>query len=83
MVLAAQFESFTSAFILVATVPFGLAAAVFAMLLTPGSLNIYSEIALVLLFCLLSNNGLQLVRASCRVILLSTVFAASFKTNLY
>ena len=34
LVLAAQFESFVSAIIIMATVPFGLACAVFALLLT-------------------------------------------------
>ncbi len=61
LVLAAQFESFTSAFILVATVPFGLAAAVFAMLLTHGSINIYSEIGLVMLVGLMAKNGILIV----------------------
>ncbi len=61
LVLAAQFESFTSAMILVATVPFGLAAAVFAILLTRGSINIYSEIGLVMLVGLMSKNGILIV----------------------
>ncbi len=61
LVLAAQFESFISALILVATVPFGLAAAVFAMLLTGGSLNIYSQIGLVMLVGLMAKNGILIV----------------------
>ncbi len=61
LVLAAQFESFISALILIATVPFGLAAAVFAILLTGGSLNIYSQIGLVLLVGLMSKNGILIV----------------------
>ena len=61
LVLAGQFESFSSAFILIATVPFGLAAAVFAMLLTHGSINIYSEIGLVMLVGLMSKNGILIV----------------------
>ena len=61
LVLAGQFESFASAFILVATVPFGLAAAVFAILLTGGSINIYSEIGLVMLVGLMSKNGILIV----------------------
>ncbi len=61
LVLAAQFESFVSALILIATVPFGLAAAVFAMLLTGGSLNIYSQIGLVMLVGLMSKNGILIV----------------------
>jgi len=61
LVLAAQFESFISALILIATVPFGLAAAVFAILLTGGSLNIYSQIGLVLLVGLMAKNGILIV----------------------
>ena len=61
LVLAGQFESFASAFILVATVPFGLAAAVFAILVTHGSINIYSEIGLVMLVGLMSKNGILIV----------------------
>jgi HAE1 family hydrophobic/amphiphilic exporter-1 len=61
LVLAAQFESFTSAFILMATVPFGLAAAVFAMLLTGGSINIYSQIGLVMLVGIMAKNGILIV----------------------
>jgi HAE1 family hydrophobic/amphiphilic exporter-1 len=61
LVLAAQFESFTSAFILIATVPLALAAAVFAILLTGGSLNIYSQIGLVMLVGLMAKNGILIV----------------------
>ncbi len=61
LVLAAQFESFVSAFILMATVPFGLAAAVFAILLSGGSLNIYSQIGLVIIVGLMSKNGILIV----------------------
>jgi HAE1 family hydrophobic/amphiphilic exporter-1 len=61
LVLAAQFESFVSAFILMATVPFGLAAAVFAMLLSGGSLNIYSQVGLVIIVGLMSKNGILIV----------------------
>ncbi len=61
LVLAAQFESFFSAFILLATVPFGLAAAIYVMLLTGNSLNIYTEIGLVMLVGLMSKNGILVV----------------------
>jgi len=61
LVLAAQFESFASAFILIATVPCVIAAAIFAMLLGGGSLNIYSQIGLVLLVGLMSKNGILIV----------------------
>ncbi len=61
LVLAAQFESFVAALILIATVPFGLAAAVFAILLTGGSLNIYSQIGLVMIVGLMAKNGILIV----------------------
>jgi HAE1 family hydrophobic/amphiphilic exporter-1 len=61
LVLAAQFESFNSAVILIATVPFGLAAAIFAILLTGGSINIYSQIGLVMLVGIMSKNGILIV----------------------
>ena len=48
LVLAAQFESLISGLIIMSTVPLGLACAVFAMLLTGNTLNIYSQIGLVL-----------------------------------
>lgn len=61
LVLAAQFESFTSAVIIMATVPLGLACAVFAMALTGSSLNIYSQIGLVMLVGIMAKNGILIV----------------------
>ncbi|MEQ9815664.1 MAG: efflux RND transporter permease subunit [Azospirillaceae bacterium] len=61
LVLAAQFESFVSAFVILATLPFGLAAAVFALYLTGSSLNIYSQIGLVMLIGLMAKNGILVV----------------------
>ena len=61
LVLAAQFESWLSAIIIMFTVPFGLAAAVFAMALTGGSLNIYSQIGLVMLVGIMAKNGILIV----------------------
>lgn len=61
LVLCAQFESFTSAAIVMLTVPFGVAAAVFALLLTGTSINIYSQIGLVMLIGLMAKNGILLV----------------------
>ncbi len=61
MVLAAQFESVVSALVIMFTVPFGLAAAVFAILLTGGSLNVYSQIGLVLLVGVMAKNGILMV----------------------
>ena len=61
LVLAAQFESFVSAIIIMATVPLGLACAVYAMLLTNTSLNAYSQIGLVLLVGVMAKNGILIV----------------------
>ncbi len=61
LVLAAQFESFVSAIIIMATVPLGLACAVYAMLLTGTTLNVYSQIGLVLLVGIMAKNGILIV----------------------
>ncbi|HEV7275295.1 MAG TPA: efflux RND transporter permease subunit [Devosiaceae bacterium] len=61
LVLAAQFESVWSAVIVMATVPFGLACAVFAVLLTGGTINVYSQIGLVLVVGIMAKNGILIV----------------------
>ncbi|KQT45931.1 multidrug transporter AcrB [Devosia sp. Leaf420] len=61
LVLAAQFESFWSAIIVMATVPFGVAAGLWAILLTGGSLNIFSQIGLVLVVGIMAKNGILIV----------------------
>ncbi|MBU0669627.1 MAG: efflux RND transporter permease subunit [Alphaproteobacteria bacterium] len=61
LVLVAQFESLTSALVVLLTVPFALAAAVFALFLSGISLNIYSQIGLVMLIGLMSKNGILIV----------------------
>jgi len=61
LVLAAQFESFASAVVVMVTVPFGLAAAVLALWLSGTSLNIYSQIGLVMLVGLMAKNGILIV----------------------
>ena len=61
LVLAAQFESFVSAVIIMATVPLGLACAIIAMLLTGTTLNVYSQIGLVMLIGIMAKNGILIV----------------------
>ncbi|CUA92301.1 efflux RND transporter permease subunit [Pannonibacter indicus] len=61
LVLAAQFESFVSALIIMFTVPLGLACAVYAMAFSGTSLNVYSQIGLVLLVGIMAKNGILVV----------------------
>jgi multidrug efflux pump subunit AcrB len=61
LVLVAQFESLTSGLVVMLVVPFGLAAAVFALFLTGTSLNVYSQVGLVMLVGLMAKNGIMLV----------------------
>ena len=61
LVLAAQFEGFTSAIVVTLIVPFGVASAVLALWLTGTSLNIYSQIGLVLLIGVMAKNSVLLV----------------------
>lgn len=61
LVLAAQFESFISALVVMATVPLGLACAMIALSLTGLSLNVYSQIGLVMLIGIMAKNGILIV----------------------
>ncbi|KAB0679878.1 efflux RND transporter permease subunit [Aureimonas leprariae] len=61
LVLAAQFESFVSAVIIIATVPLGVACAVYALAFFGVSLNLYSQIGLVLLVGIMAKNGILVV----------------------
>ena len=61
LVLVAQFESLASPFVILCSVPFALAAALFALFLSGTSLNIYSQIGLVMLIGLMAKNGILMV----------------------
>jgi hydrophobe/amphiphile efflux-1 (HAE1) family protein len=61
LVLCAQFEGFTSAIVITLIIPFGVAAAIFALFLSGTSVNVYSQIGLVMLIGLMAKNGILLV----------------------
>ncbi|MCU7555190.1 efflux RND transporter permease subunit [Alteromonas sp. ASW11-19] len=61
LVLAAQFESVNSAVVVMLTVPFGIAAAIYALYLTNTTINVYSQIGLVMLIGLLAKNAILLI----------------------
>ena len=61
LVLAAQFESFVNALVILITVPCGLGTALLAIWLSGGSLNYYSQIGLVLLVGIMAKNGILIV----------------------
>ncbi|MDR1057258.1 MAG: efflux RND transporter permease subunit [Coxiellaceae bacterium] len=61
LVLAAQFESFRDPLIILFTIPLSMFGALLVMLVTRGTLNIYSEIGLVTLVGLISKHGILVV----------------------
>ncbi len=61
LVLAGQFESFRSPFVILFTVPLALSGALGVLYLTGQTLNIFSEIALILLIGLVTKNGILIV----------------------
>lgn len=61
LVLVAQFENIISALIVMFIVPFGLCAAVFALFLTGTTLNIYSQIGILMLVGIMAKNSILMV----------------------
>ena len=61
LVLAAQFESFVSPFIIMLTVPLAATGALLALKLTGATLNVYSQIGLVMLVGLITKHGILIV----------------------
>lgn len=61
LVLAGQFESFRSPFVTFFTVPLSIAGAIVSLYLFGQTLNIFSEIALILLLGLVTKNGILIV----------------------
>lgn len=61
LVLAAQFESYILPFVIMLTVPLAIAGALLGLYLTGQTLNIYSQIGLIMLVGLATKNGVLIV----------------------
>jgi multidrug efflux pump len=61
LVLAAQFESFVDPFIIMLSVPLAMAGALLSLKLTGNTLNVYSQIGMVMLVGLIAKNGILIV----------------------
>lgn len=61
LVLAAQFESFIHPFVIMLTVPLGVLGALIGLAATGGTLNLFSQIGIVMLVGLAAKNGILIV----------------------
>ena len=61
LVLSAQFESFVDPFVILLTVPLALAGAVFSLWYFDQTLNIFSQIGIIMLIGLVTKNGILIV----------------------
>jgi len=61
LVLAAQFESFKNPFIIMLTVPLAIAGALLSLWIFGQTINIFSEIGMIMLIGLVTKNGILIV----------------------
>jgi len=61
LVLAAQFESFIDPFIIMVTVPLALAGALLSLYVFDQTINIFSQIGMIMLIGLVTKNGILIV----------------------
>ena len=61
LILAAQFESFIDPFIIMVTVPLAIAGAVLSLWIFGHTLNIFSQIGMIMLIGLVTKNGILIV----------------------
>ena len=61
LVLAAQFESFVHPLVIMVTVPLAVAGGLFGLWVTDMTLNIYSQIGIIMLVGIASKNGVLIV----------------------
>jgi hydrophobe/amphiphile efflux-1 (HAE1) family protein len=64
LVLSAQFESFRDPLIIMITVPLAMAGALFSLWVSGQTLNIFSNIAMIMLIGLVTKNGILIVEFS-------------------
>lgn len=85
LILSAQFESFIDPFIIMLTVPLALAGAVLSLALFGQTLNIFSEIGMIMLIGLVTKNGILIVefanhiRSKGRTKVESAIYASSMR----
>ncbi len=61
LILAAQFESFVDPFIIMFTVPLAITGALLSLFIFGSTLNIFSEIGIIMLIGLVTKNGILIV----------------------
>lgn len=61
LILSAQFESFIDPFIIMLTVPLAIAGAIFSLWFFDQTLNIFSQIGIIMLIGLVTKNGILIV----------------------